>query len=35
MRALLDFCQDLFKSLTAPGAPWPDQSCCRFVRRGR
>jgi hypothetical protein len=35
MRALFAFLNDLFKAISAPGAPWPDRSCCRFARRGR
>lgn len=27
MRALMTFIRDLFKALTAPGAPLPDGSC--------
>jgi len=35
MRALLDFLKDLFKAVTAPGAPWPDRSCAVSFRRNR
>jgi hypothetical protein len=34
MRTLFAFLKDLYRALTSPGAPWPDQACSRFVRRG-
>lgn len=34
MRALFDFFKDLFKAVTAPGAPLPDRACFMLGRRG-